>query len=277
MPVGWVQRWNTEKGFGFIAPSDGSEDLFIHVSDCQEGEGSILEGDHVLFCEKWDDRKGKYRAAEVELTAEGVSRREENGGKPPRMRSRSRDRNRSRSRGGDRERGEGGARKPAMKATSDTPGKETGIMLRWNADKGFGFIKPDDGGEDLFAHVSALVAGDSSVQDGDKVTYDKDFNERKGKDQAVNVRSTGEKGEIPDRRGGGDRDRDRRGGDRDRDRDRDRRRSRSRGRDRDRRRDRSGDRRGKSRSKSKGKDRDRSESGGKDKRRRSRSKSSGSE
>ncbi|CAJ1461369.1 unnamed protein product [Effrenium voratum] len=46
-------------------------------------------------------------------------------------------------------------------------------MVRWHSDKGFGFIKPDDGSEDLFAHVTALADGDGSIQEGDKVTYDK--------------------------------------------------------------------------------------------------------
>eukprot|EP00440_Ansanella_granifera_P067407 gb/GFBE01073113.1/.p1 GENE.gb/GFBE01073113.1/~~gb/GFBE01073113.1/.p1 ORF type:complete len:260 (+),score=41.36 gb/GFBE01073113.1/:1-780(+) len=237
MPTGYIVRWNSEKGFGFIQPHDGAEeDVFCHVSDLQEGEGSVTEGDSVLYTEKWDDRKGKYRACEVELSAPGelhelsesLKKR-----KSERGRDKSGDRSRSRGRGGDRDRGErGGGAKRAPKSSG--PGKETGTMVRWQSDKGFGFIKPDDGGEDLFAHVSALVDGDGGVADGDKVTYDKDYNERKGKDQAVNVKSTGEKGTIDsgrgrDRKDDRDRDRRRRSGSRSRGR-RDRSKSRSRGR-----------------------------------------------
>eukprot|EP00435_Cladocopium_sp_Y103_P013378 s253_g3.t1 len=212
MPTGVLVRWNAEKGFGFIQPQDNSEDVFCHVSDLQDGEGSVVEGDYVLYTEKWDNRKGKYRAAEVELSAPGelaeisAIRRKKNSG-----RERSRERgDRSRSRG-HRDEERGSKPKPVR---SNEPGKEVGTMVRWHSDKGFGFIKPDDGGEDLFAHVTALVEGDASIQEGDKVTYDKEYNERKGKDQATNVRAGGGSG-------GGDR-RDRR--------DRDRRRSKSRSR-----------------------------------------------
>lgn len=78
---------------------------------------------------------------------------------------------RSRSRRRDRDEGREERRPPPKpKVHSNQPGKEVGTMVRWHSDKGFGFIKPDDGGDDLFAHVTALVEGDGSIQAGDKVS-----------------------------------------------------------------------------------------------------------
>ena len=91
----------------------------------------------------------------------------------------------------------------------------TGIMLRWNAEKGFGFIKPDNGGDDLFCHVTGLRDGDGSVRDGDAVTFREEYDDRKGKDRAVDVSVSGGGG-------GGSRDRSRSRGRRDRSRSRSR-------------------------------------------------------
>lgn len=50
MPTGTVKWFNDEKGFGFIAPEDGSKDLFVHQSAIiGEGFRSLTEGAKVTF------------------------------------------------------------------------------------------------------------------------------------------------------------------------------------------------------------------------------------
>ena len=49
----------------------------------------------------------------------------------------------------------------------------TGTVKRFNADKGFGFIAPDDGSADVFAHISAIqTSGHRSLDEAQKVEFD---------------------------------------------------------------------------------------------------------
>ncbi|TVR31641.1 MAG: cold-shock protein [Nitriliruptor sp.] len=50
MPEGTVKWFNADKGFGFIAPTDGGEDLFVHFSAIQsQGYKTLDEGQRVSF------------------------------------------------------------------------------------------------------------------------------------------------------------------------------------------------------------------------------------
>ncbi len=62
----------------------------------------------------------------------------------------------------------------------------TGTVKFFNQDKGFGFITPDAGGQDIFVHVSA-VSG-APLRDGAKVSYDIGQDRKTGKSKAENVR-----------------------------------------------------------------------------------------
>ena len=61
----------------------------------------------------------------------------------------------------------------------------SGTVKWFNATKGFGFIQPDDGGADAFVHISAVErAGFSSLNEGQKVSYELVADRRTGKTSA---------------------------------------------------------------------------------------------
>ncbi|MGE5523141.1 MAG: cold-shock protein [Rhodospirillaceae bacterium] len=65
----------------------------------------------------------------------------------------------------------------------------TGTVKWFNDAKGFGFITPDSGGEDLFAHFSAInMQGFKSLKEGQKVSFDVTTGNR-GKSQASNIQA----------------------------------------------------------------------------------------
>jgi CspA family cold shock protein len=63
----------------------------------------------------------------------------------------------------------------------------SGFIKRWIDDRGFGFIKPDAGGPDVFVHVKALPPG-AEPREGMGVSFEIANDSTRGKTQAVNVR-----------------------------------------------------------------------------------------
>jgi CspA family cold shock protein len=63
----------------------------------------------------------------------------------------------------------------------------TGTVKWFNSQKGFGFIQPDDGGKDVFVHISAVErAGWRSLNEGQKISYE--LQTEKGKTSAANLK-----------------------------------------------------------------------------------------
>ena len=171
MPQGTVKWFNADKGFGFIGPDDGGEDVFVHFSAIADSGGyrSLDEGQRV-----------EYQASPGQrgLQADTVTPLGGGGGRAPARDDRSRD-DRSRDdrgrddRGRDQWRDEprGGSRD---RGPAPSGGGGQGTVKWFNAEKGFGFIEPDDGGQDVFVHFSAIAdrGGYRSLDEGQRVSYD---------------------------------------------------------------------------------------------------------
>ena len=158
MATGTAKRWNAQKGFGFIAPDDGGDDVFCHFSAIQDG-AMLKQGATVTFEKVFDESKGKERAEQVT----GGSPREDydGSGKPWR--------------------GEGEVQGGV---TGDPPpGMQQGTVKFWNT-KGFGFIETGEG--DLFCHFSAISDG-NALSAGAVVHFSKGFDASRGNDRADEV------------------------------------------------------------------------------------------
>jgi CspA family cold shock protein len=63
-----------------------------------------------------------------------------------------------------------------------------GTVKWFDGQKGYGFIQPDQGGKDVFVHISAVEqAGLSGLKEGQKVEYEEKTDSRSGKTSAVNL------------------------------------------------------------------------------------------
>lgn len=77
---------------------------------------------------------------------------------------------------------------PVILGTKDTH-MITGTVKFFNADKGYGFIAPEDGGNDAFVHISAVErAGMRTLDKNQRVSYELETDQR-GKTSAVNLQA----------------------------------------------------------------------------------------
>lgn len=66
MPIGNVKFFNADKGYGFIAPEDGGNDSFVHISAVERAGMVTLRQDQRLSYEIEIDRRGKQSAVNLE-------------------------------------------------------------------------------------------------------------------------------------------------------------------------------------------------------------------
>jgi CspA family cold shock protein len=66
--------------------------------------------------------------------------------------------------------------------------RQSGIVKFYNVQKGYGFIQPDDGGKDVFVHVTAVEqSGISSLDEGMRISFDTEPDKRGKGPKAVNL------------------------------------------------------------------------------------------
>lgn len=66
MPIGTVKFFNATKGYGFIAPDDGTPDSFVHISAVERAGLSTLDKDQRLKFELETDQRGRTSAVQLE-------------------------------------------------------------------------------------------------------------------------------------------------------------------------------------------------------------------
>ncbi len=169
---GIVKFFNGQKGFGFIQCDDRPEDVFVHISAVEQaGLAGLAEGQPLEFT--LVDRGGKVSASDLVIDGDPIPVPAESAAAP----------RPERSSGGGFSR-EGGAPRPQGGGAGE---HANGTVKFFNEMKGFGFVQRDDGGEDVFVHISALErSGLGVVTQGDRLGFDIEV-DRRGKLSAMNL------------------------------------------------------------------------------------------
>ena len=82
----------------------------------------------------------------------------------------------------------GGARRGEALRGGSFPMAMTGIVKFFNGERGYGFIKPDDGGRDVFVHITAVErAGLKTLNEGQKITFEVEPDKKGKGPKAVNL------------------------------------------------------------------------------------------
>jgi CspA family cold shock protein len=163
-PVRAVVKWfKPERGFGFVELADGTGDAFLHASVLERNGIAAVQPGETLEIRVAPGQKGPQVTEILSVDSSTAT--------PPSAR---------------RAAFPGAGARPSYEAASV---EETGTVKWFNAQKGFGFIQPDDGSRDVFVHISAVErAGMQTLNDGQKVSYDIIADQRTGKSSAANLR-----------------------------------------------------------------------------------------
>ena len=141
---GTVTWYDEDKGFGFVTPDGGSDDVFVHVRALAEGLTWLAEGDRVAYEVVQGDRGPQARG--LQLVRGATDAPAPSAPAPSSARS-----------------------APARSGGAPARAGE-GVVARYDEERGFGFITPDAGGDDLFVHISVL--GDAApLHKGERVRY----------------------------------------------------------------------------------------------------------
>ena len=146
-----VKWFNAEKGYGFVAMTDGSGDVFLHINSLQAAGFQAVSPGATLRIRVGQGQKGRQVDQVVsvdESTATATpARRPSFPQRPPRSFD-----------------------GPRRQVDLSTAVEMVGTVKWYNPDKGFGFITPESGGKDVFIHASVLErAGMGPLQEGQSV------------------------------------------------------------------------------------------------------------
>jgi CspA family cold shock protein len=167
-----VSWFNPEKGFGFTALTDGSGDAFLHIGQLQAvGRDSVPPG-ATLKVQVAQGAKGKQVVKVLEVDETTATPQAPRGPRPggfggdrgPRPGGFGGDR------GGFGGGGFGAPRPPRRSVDTSSATPLDGTVKWFNPEKGFGFVAGEDGGKDVFVHISVLQsAGMGPLTDGQRV------------------------------------------------------------------------------------------------------------
>lgn len=149
-----VKWFNPTKGFGFVQPADGSPDAFLHISVVEQlGRRELPQG-AVVQCDLADGQRGQQVVVIHSVDESDLPEPTFGGG------------------GGGGYGSPGGRRGPPGGGYGGEPmaaGEPLeGVVKFFNAEKGFGFIRPDDGSRDVFVSARTLSAAGLSMLDSDQ-------------------------------------------------------------------------------------------------------------